>query len=327
MSYTRLEATDFVVSADSITAPAWSTNNPILNNYFLHAESGSVSSFYLDVYQGIYTNPSSSVQFSIAYGNIKGSGSVAFNTLIPDMTPATVTYKQYRNLVYADPTKKFKIGNTEYDEVIVISVDRNRYKESLFPGTFNLKLGGLGAPNTSLHLTDNSKDVTTVTYLDCGRAFNIVTGSYGKIDSLNSSVDPYGLFLPDVGLIVLSTSRINMATSLSKTASLGNEKAFYNCLVAGSSLGGFQLNSQETISSNYIFVRVKNADYNYSTNPSFVSGSGDLVYSDFINNPQTFPTTVGLYNDNSELLAVAKLSKPLSKDFTKECMIRVKMNW
>jgi hypothetical protein len=58
-----------------------------------------------------------------------------------------------------------------------------------------------------------------------------------------------------------------------------------------------------------------------------VSGSGNLVYSNFINNPQTFPTTVGLYNDNNELVAVAKLSKPLAKDFTKEALIRVRIDW
>ena len=90
---------------------------------------------------------------------------------------------------------------------------------------------------------------------------------------------------------------------------------------------GFQLNSQETISSNYVFVRIKNGEYNYTSNPSFISGSGNLVYSNFINSPQTFPTTVGMYNDNNELLAVAKMSKPLVKDFTKEALIRVKLDW
>ena len=90
---------------------------------------------------------------------------------------------------------------------------------------------------------------------------------------------------------------------------------------------GLQLNSQETISSNYVFVRIKNGEYNYTSNPSFISGSGNLVYSNFINSPQTFPTTVGMYNDNNELLAVAKMSKPLVKDFTKEALIRVKLDW
>jgi len=58
-----------------------------------------------------------------------------------------------------------------------------------------------------------------------------------------------------------------------------------------------------------------------------ISGSGELVYSTLINNPQTYMTTVGLYNDNNDLVAVAKMSKPLVKDFTKEALIRVKLNW
>jgi hypothetical protein len=87
------------------------------------------------------------------------------------------------------------------------------------------------------------------------------------------------------------------------------------------------LNSQETISSDYVFVRIKNGEYNYTSNPSFITGSGDLIYSNFVYSPQTYITTVGMYNNNNELLAVAKLSKPLVKDFTKEALIRVKLDW
>ena len=89
----------------------------------------------------------------------------------------------------------------------------------------------------------------------------------------------------------------------------------------------FTLNSYETVSSDYVFVRVPNNQFNYTTNPSIISGSGALLYSTLINNPQTYMTTVGLYNDNQELLAVAKLSKPLVKDFTKEALVQVKLNW
>ena len=88
------------------------------------------------------------------------------------------------------------------------------------------------------------------------------------------------------------------------------------------------MNSQETVSSDYIFIRARNAEFNYSENPSFISGStGEVIYNSFINNPQTFPTTIGLYNDNNELLAVAKLSRPLLKDFTKEALVRVKLDF
>jgi hypothetical protein len=76
-----------------------------------------------------------------------------------------------------------------------------------------------------------------------------------------------------------------------------------------------------------VFVRVKNADYNYTSNPSMIDVSGSLIYPNFVNSPQTYMTTVGLYNTNNELLAVAKMSKPLVKDFTKEALVRVKLDW
>ena len=44
-------------------------------------------------------------------------------------------------------------------------------------------------------------------------------------------------------------------------------------------------------------------------------------------NPRTYITTIGLYNDANELVAVAKMSQPLSKDFTKEALIKVKLDY
>jgi hypothetical protein len=90
----------------------------------------------------------------------------------------------------------------------------------------------------------------------------------------------------------------------------------------------FTINSQETITSDYVFVRPRSAEYNYSENPSYISGStGEILYPYFITNPQTYITTIGLYNDTNELLAVAKLSRPLLKNFTKECLIRLKLDF
>ena len=93
-------------------------------------------------------------------------------------------------------------------------------------------------------------------------------------------------------------------------------------------LGPFRLNSEETITADYVFVRARNSEFNYSANSSFISGStGEVIYDNFINAPQVYVTTVGLYNDSNELLAVAKLSKPLLKDFTKESLLRVKLSY
>jgi hypothetical protein len=344
MSFTRLDPTDFVVSSDSVIAPAWSNGVTILSSFYTAAASAT-GSYYIDVYNAPVTQATSSIQFSIAYGNSTGLGSAPLNSLVPGNTPSRITFGQYRNLIYGDAESavNFGTGNTSSVDLIALPIDRNRYKEALFLGTLNLKLSD-GSGNI-LKLTDNSNDITTVNYVDGGRIFDIISGSNGT--AINSPLlsgasakgytasGSYGLMLPDLGLIILNPAALKLATNaggLAFSPNLGNtpQASSYNhdkIYQAINSGGSFQLNSQETISSDYIFVRVKNGDYNYTTNPSFISGSGTLIYSNFINSPQTFPTSVGMYNDNNELVAVAKLSKPLTKDFTKEALIRVKLDW
>jgi len=58
-----------------------------------------------------------------------------------------------------------------------------------------------------------------------------------------------------------------------------------------------------------------------------ITGSGEIRHNVMIDTPQSYITTIGLYNDNNDLLAVAKLSRPLLKDFTKETLIRVKLDY
>ena len=92
--------------------------------------------------------------------------------------------------------------------------------------------------------------------------------------------------------------------------------------------GFFKLNSEETLTSDFLFIRAKNQEFNFSENPSFISGStGAVLYDSFVNNPQVYITTVGMYNEANELLAVAKMSRPLLKDFTKEILVRVKLDF
>ena len=90
----------------------------------------------------------------------------------------------------------------------------------------------------------------------------------------------------------------------------------------------FRARSAETISSTHYFVRLRNKEFNYSNNPTFFNpDTGVLVQSDFRNDPRVYITTVGLYNDENELLAVAKLSKPVRKSFDEELLLRVRLDF
>jgi len=92
--------------------------------------------------------------------------------------------------------------------------------------------------------------------------------------------------------------------------------------------GVLRARSAEEISSNHYFVRLRNKAYNYSNNPTFYRGSDQtLIYEAFTNDPKVYITTIGLYNENNELLAVAKLSQPVRKSFDEEVLLRVRLDF
>lgn len=326
MSFTRFNQEDSVVSSETVIRGLWDGDTNELTSFF--TSSNATSSYYVEVYKtSLSVNPSASVQFSVEYGHISGSGSNALNSLVPGISPTRIVYGQYRNLVYGTEETAFNFNGAISEHIFVININRSRYKESLRPGSFNLKLT---SGSNSLVLTDNSRDVSTTSFIDSNRYYTIVSGSNGNqsTSSLNTASGSYGIFLPDIGIIILNPRALQLTPALGGlsllTGSSDNNKMFYDIIQSG---GNFKLQSQETVSSRFFFTRVKNQEYNYTTNPSVIDDRGNLLYDTLIDNPQTYVTTVGLYNDNNELLAVAKMSRPLIKDFTKELLLRVKLEF
>jgi len=336
MGFKRLDAEDFVVSADAVQSTAWSTNVPTLTTFFTSSvqAAGTSGNYYLSVYQSDPTSQDAAIQFDITYGNRLGLGSEYFNSSYTSLSPATSIYGQYRSMVLEDENTNFQYGTSTNvytpDDFWALSIDRARYKEKIFPQNFNLQISGSGG---TLHLTSNVNDTTIQTFLGSSRVLQVVSGSDGSAVSGGGEVagsGSYGLMFPELGTILLNPSAISQSIQVDANEGLNltngtNQKTLYNAINLGSS---FTLSSEETITSDYVFIRSRNSEFNYSSNPSFISGStGEVIFNQFINNPQVYLTTVGMYNDANELLAVAKLSRPLLKDFTKESLIRVKLDF
>ncbi len=346
MSFKRLDPEDFLISADSITAPAWTGNIPTLTTFFTSSVQAAAASgdYYLSIYQTGSTLPNASVQFSIAFGDSAGLGSLLYNAGIDGKSPTSTIFGQFQNIILGDEDSTFTFGEITpvTQSFYILSVDRTRYKEKLFPGTLNLQLI---SGSSIIQLTDNSNDVSVQSFNEAGRVFQIVSGSNGSAITLANSAlgtslkgqtlsGSYGYFLPDIGTILLNASAldlpfasggVDLGTDYSSNTDSQNPAKLFNSI---SGAANFTLNSEETITSDFIFVRARNGEFNYSANPSFINGStGAVRYPDFINAPEVFATTVGLYNDNNELLATAKISRPLKKNFTKEALIRVKLDF
>jgi hypothetical protein len=329
MSFSRYNTEDSVISSETVVRGLWSGDNNSLSTFF--TQSG-YTEYYLDVYK---EDPSlsGSVQFSIQYGNLNGSGSNLINPSVANYTPSRVVYGEYRNLVYGTETQNFSFdnGTTTAKDIFVINVARSRYKESLLPGSFNLTLK---SGSSVISLTDDSGTTSLTRFIGENKVFYVISGSNGNAYTPAASSSYYGMIFPDLDIIILnasSSSTVSLTSVIAPlsqaTSSVNNHSKLYNSIVSGSATGSFQLKSSETVSSRYFFTRVKNSEFNYTSNPSIIDENGNLLYTTLINNPQTYVTTVGMYNDNNELLAVAKLSRPLTKDFTKEALIRIKLDY
>lgn len=335
MSFKRLETDDIVISAESITSPAWSNNLVTLTGTNMVTSSTQVQStagdYYVQVWNGTPTLNSSELQYNIAYADKLGSGSIYIDPAIPGASPTRTVYRQYRNLIKGDEESEILFGGVAADYFHVISLERSRYKEKLLPGTFELTLA---SGSNSITLIDSSPYVTTQTFTDAGREYELYKKDGSSYTASLAETGSWGKLLPDVGLILLNTKALTAPTpaaggislQLVRGANSDNENSIplYNAIKTGNS---FKVTSEETVSSNFVFIRARNSEFNYSTNPSLITGSGEIRYNVMIEQPQSYITTIGLYNDANDLLAVAKLSRPLIKDFTKEALIRIKLDF
>ena len=327
MSFKRLDPEDILVSADSIAAPVWSNYSASLTAFYTNASqiTGQSGRYYVNAYDQITTNPEAEVQFAVAYGDSKGSGSLWYNSGVPGLSPTRTVYGQFLNLIYGeDEGASFNFGGVIQENFYAIVFNRARYKQALLPGSLQLSFGG-----SNIIITDDSAITPVVNYLSCGRVYNLGSGSNGNgVMPAGSTNGNYGLFLPDIGVIILNPVAIT-SVGMSAAYRASNNNATNNPSALIADIDSFALQSEETVTSDFIFCRARNAEFNYSVNPSFsVSASaGSILQNIWVQNPTTYITSVGMYNDNNELLAVAKLSKPLKKDFTKEALIRVKLDF
>jgi len=332
MSYKRFDADDVLISAESVTTSAWSGNVTTLSSFYTSSTQYSSTSgdYYVNVFNQDPSGSGEEIQFTVGYANKNGAGTVLFNSAVAGKSPSDTVYGQYRTLVLGDEDSNFIFGsgNNTFtaDSFYVLSIDRGRYKEKILPGSLELTLTN---GSDTIILSDTSTSTTTQTFTDAGRVYELKANVSASVSNSGS----YGKLLPDIGVILLNEEALDAAV-VDGGIALGtvnrsdendeNPKKLFNAIVAG---GSFKLSSQETVSSNFIFARARNSEFNYSTNPSILTGSGELRHDVLIDSPETYITTVGLYNDNQDLLAVAKLSRPLLKNSTKEALIRIKLDY
>jgi len=334
-----------------VTSGIWSGDTGSLTEFYTSSEQvdDTTGKYYLNVYNEVTSSDTSEVQFSIAYGDVNGYGAPTLTQDDSSTLSTKAIYNQLKNVLLDSADNYFSVytGSTaaghDLTSFYAININRARYKERLDPGNIQIKLSGSAGLVT---LIDDSGG-TDETVTTAGRVYNLVSGSLNIGSALTASIkqysdtftqEGYGLFYPDMGIILLNPNALsasvdgNLMTAADSTTakyhqsgSVSGSLKLFDALKKGAD---FQARRTENVSTSHYFVRANNREFNFSNNPTFVTGSiGQFVQPLFERDPKVYITTVGLYDDANELLAVAKTSKPIEKSFDKEVAIKVKLDF
>ena len=253
-------------------------------------------------------------------------------------------------------------GGTKLRECYFLNFARLLTKDEIKKGTFELELGVSGTWDSGSSKTElNSRIKLTDADGATDYRVNSPAGEYGILyaDSTvgtnlttDDGTQKAGLLFYQAGIAVVTASVFARTTTggilANAVATVGENCGMLNSgssggmkmdeLLTGSSISSscdafrhrvynISFNNTTELNSTIYFCRANHNDFNYSANPTYLSGSKIRVKQSSTDTPVAYATTVGLYSSDNELMACAKLSEPLKKDPTTEFTLRVRLDY
>ena len=239
-------------------------------------------------------------------------------------------------------------------EVYFINFARLLTKDEIKKGSFQLELGVVAAHNlngtamttTRIKLSDTNAQNDYRVNSPAGEygILKATEGTSGNVLTTDDGTQKAGLIFYQAGIAVITASVFNDAGS---TGLLHADLADCQMNAAGQTINqlfvsgamsasadalrqrvhNLQFNNTTELNSTVYFCRAHHNEFNYSTNPTYISGSKMVVKNSASDSPLSYITTVGLYSADNELLAVAKVSEPLKKDPSNELTLRVRLDY
>ena len=282
--------------------------------------------FWETVYDGSPTSISSSALIDLTYGHSSASLNAGYSETFLS-TEKERTYQQMAKMLLGDKSALFSFNSVEYHELFFLMFKRRIYKDEVKKGDLTINLQVSGAAGDTLILTDLGA-ASAFTIGTAGDEAPIYSGStaVGRIYyNAGIAVFATGAFLPPANTETIYWSG-SANTGLEEVAISGNIDHMVDGL--RNRINDIQFLNQTNLHSTIYFCRALNSDFNYSTNPTFLDGDGRVVpTSGTDQQTRTYPTTIGLYDINDNLLAVAKTSEPVKKSPDSEIIFRVKLSF
>ena len=270
-------------------------------------------------------------------------------------------YRLHAQSLLGDATEEFTIvsGSTTstIKEALFLDFKRLFARDQIKRETFAIRLNPSAALTNSYNINRTGAAATKI-YSDIGssqnKAFNFGGQVSTIVDSANTDI-PVGLLFIDKGIAVLDISRsLDQTTWLSGTISAmspsgqtGFSGSLSNFLVSasvdevldhvcstrfsGSAATACTFQNITNINSSIYFCNLAADEFNYSSNPTFVDDDSRIVVIDQgqeeTQRSFVFVTSIGLYDANDNLLAVAKTSRPVLKDDERNLTLKVRLDF
>ena len=191
--------------------------------------------------------------------------------------------------------------------------------------------GGTSA-NTLVHGAGSSGGTERVKagllYYQAGVA--VVTASvfdHVSASSAHGGASGGGILGDDIAAAALPVMGPDLGQYLLVNQMLTGSEISSSCNALRSRMYNMSFNNTTELNSTIYFCRMNHNEFNYSSNPTYLSGSKIRVKNVAGDTPVAYVTGVGLYSSDNELMAVAKLSEPLKKDPTNELTLRVRLDY
>ncbi len=336
----------------------FSDNISNLTSFFTSSTDSTVDTYYTHVNHKKADNLDSEIQFSLCYGHIAGSGSNGEEAQYND-SPTRAIYAQYRNIILQNAEGRFNLSGKDVDHFYAISYQKDRRFAGADYNAFELNIAHLSgsefingsgymAAHTGsnvklkgnsavIRLISNSKYTTESTLGNTGVEYSVVSGSIE--DGIYNPAKPhyYGKIYPSLGLVMLDADKMDMSASFGTVTT--RELNAYNQLKLFTAISGAALFTDTTGQDilgmkaravkdemvNYYFLNVKSKEFNYTNNPSIRNLATGEMENNVEIRAKPYITTIGLYNEQRELLATVKLKNPIKKTFTDEVTFNVRL--
>ena len=127
--------------------------------------------------------------------------------------------------------------------------------------------------------------------------------------------------------IFVPSGEAKTAANTSLTGSLVSEEISGSANALRQRISNIQFNNTIELNSTVYFCRAKHNEFNYSSNPTYLTGSQIRVKNETTDIPISYITSIGLYSADNQLLAVGKFSEPIRKDNNIELTFRARLDY